>query len=158
MADKVALGCVTGELDGPRGPDVRSTITVPGAWLTRGGQLLVAVPRLAACEACRGGGCHTCNYRGAFTLAEAGTREPVLVQLPSRSSDTSSLVLRLPHQGPRREVENEAPGHWFLEVTPGAHFSPGVSCRVPVSDERLGAVWLVVFVCLLAALTCWAVL
>ncbi len=156
MTDKVALGRVTGDLDGPRGPDVRSVITVPVQWLSRGGQLLVAVPRQAACEACRGGGCETCNYRGAFTLTE-NVGQTVTVQLPHRASEGSSFVVRLPHQGPRG-VENEEPGHWFLEVVPGTHFSPGVSCQVPASGERLNAVWLVAIACFLAAITCWVVL
>ncbi len=158
MTDKVPLGRVTGDLDGARGPDVRSVITVPVDWLIRGGQLVVAVPRQAACEVCRGGGCETCCYRGAFTLTDDVRPQTVAVQLPSRGREEPSFVVRLPHQGPRCGVAKEEPGHWFLEVVPGARFSPGVSCQLPASDERLSAVWIVAIACFLAAITCWVVL
>lgn len=156
MAEKQPLGVVVGELDGLRGPDVRSAFCVPRPWLTRGGELLVHVPRLAQCESCRGGGCAVCNYRGAFAMARAEqVRDPVVLQLAPETP--VPCVVRLPHQGP--PSSDHPPGHWYVEVTAGSGFSAGVTPRVREVGEHTAGIWpLVLVVLVLTAITCWAVL
>jgi hypothetical protein len=122
MVDKQTLAKVTGELTGPRGPDVRSRITVPATWIRSGGQLHIARPRLASCEQCSGGGCAVCGYQGAFALSDRGC--DVCLQLAAQ--DTAAIVtVRLPNLGVKRENDEE-PGHWLVEVHAGPAFSAGV--------------------------------
>lgn len=158
MVDKVPLAVVVGELDGARGPDVRSAVCIPPSWLTHGGELLVTVPRLAQCEPCRGGGCASCNYGGAFKMAgEDEARPPVVLQLPPQTP--IPYIVRLPNQGPPSANALEPPGHWYVEVTAGARFSPGVTPQVHEAGKHPpGIVVLVAVALVLTAITCWAVL
>lgn len=132
--DKQRLAKVTGELADPRGPDVRSKVTVPAEWLLHGGQLRVSRPRLASCNECRGGGCATCRYQGAFSLSRVDAPE---LSLPAQP-DPGVLTVRLPHLGFKRDTD-EVAGHWLLEVHPGAECSRDVTLSERVSP---GGSWL----------------
>lgn len=157
--DKVTLARVTDDLDVARAPDVRTVVTAPAAWLSQGGRLSVAVPRLAQCDACRGGGCERCNYSGAFSRSE-GEEAPssVVIHLPRRDAEAATVVVRLPHQSVYGRVEDHPPGHWFIEVQSGAGFSPGVTPELSAVDERV-PVWMIGWALLmLFILVCWLVM
>lgn len=157
--EKVTLARVTGDLDVERAPDVRTVITAPAAWLSHGGCLSVAVPRLAQCAGCQGGGCERCNYRGAFSRSEGeGAASSVVIHLPRRHSDGATVVVRLPHQSVHGRVEERPPGHWFIEVQPAADFSPGVTPQLSVADKRV-PIWMIGWVlAMLFILVCWLVM
>lgn len=123
MTERHAIAKVTGELEGVRGPDVRTKIAVPREWLERGGTFAVTRPRLVTCEQCGGGGCASCGYQGAFKLL-ANPPHVAEIQLPANEAP-EVVVVRLPHQGVKRE-DNELAGHWLIEVHMGA-LSAGVN-------------------------------
>lgn len=159
VGDRVPLARVTHDLDVERAPDVRTVVTAPAAWLTHGGQLCVAVPRLAQCDACRGGGCERCNYRGAFSRSEVeGAPPSVAIHLPRQDSEAATVVLRLPHQSVFGQVENHPPGHWFIEVQAAADFSSGVTPEMSVTDKRV-PVWMIGWaLAMLFIVVCWLVM
>src|SRR5690606_33281372 len=119
-------------------------------WLLRGGQFRVSRPRLASCNACRGGGCATCRYQGAFSLPP--DVEAPQISLPAQP-EAGVVTLRLPHLGVQPETDTAA-GHWILEVHPGAECSPGVVVSEPVV-ARGSWLWKIVVMSLVLALF-WA--
>ena len=63
------------------------------------------------------------------------------------------------YEGPPSANALEPPGHWYVEVTAGARFSPGVTPQVHEAGKHPpGIVVLVAVALVLTALTCWAVL
>ena len=107
-------------LDGPRGADATFAIEVPREWLSEGGQLVVLVPRKAACARCEGGGCDACGRGGVVVRASAA--EEIAVALPA--SETG-VRLRLPGLGGEGEVGLPR-GHLLLDVRPSDRASTGV--------------------------------
>lgn len=152
--EKLALGRVTGELDGDRGADVRSKVTIPEAWFEEGADLLVTRPRLANCERCRGGGCAICDYQGALTLTK-GDDAPTVVPVQLPRGQVGPVTVRLPHLGFRRDID-AASGHWLLEVHAGPTCGAGVT-RVAASGQRLWAQWWLLGLLVVVVLIAWLV-
>lgn len=152
--EKLALGRVTGELDGERGPDVRSKVTIPEAWFAEGAELQVTRPRLANCDRCRGGGCATCDYQGALSLAK-GDDLPTIVPVQLPRGQVGPVTVRLPHLGFRRDIDSVC-GHWLLEVHSGATCGAGVT-RVAASGQRLWALWWLVGLLAVVVLIAWLI-
>lgn len=116
-------------LTGPRGPDGRHEIVVPGGWLTEGAWVEIPLPRLLSCALCDGGGCDRCDRSGAVTTRPRKTpTEVVEVQLPSGGP----AILRLPRRGGLPAPEEEALGRGvlLLAVRVGAEPSEGLR-RLP---------------------------
>lgn len=153
-AGKAALGRVTGDLDGDRGPDVRSKVTIPESWFGEGAHLLVTRPRLANCDRCRGGGCAICDYQGALSLAR-GDAAPMVVPVQLPRGQVGPLTVRLPHLGGRRDIDT-ACGHWLLEVHAGPSCGAGVT-RVAPAGQRLWAAWWLVGILVVVVLIAWLV-
>lgn len=112
-------------LTGPRGPDGRHEIVVPGGWLKEGAWIEVPLPRLLNCAACDGGGCDRCDRSGAVTTRPRKSPDEVVeIQLPC----TGPAILRLPRRGglPSSAEEGLGRGVLLLAVRIGAAPSEGL--------------------------------
>ncbi len=125
------LGRVTGQLEGPRGPDALHGVRVPKAWLEEGASLEVELPRHLSCAACEGGGCDACERSGALTL-RGKAEPPELLELrlpaqPDLAGAARSLVLRVPVRGGfPKEGSGRPRGCLLLSVGVAAEPDPGV--------------------------------
>ncbi len=132
------LGKVTGDLEGPRGPDVSMQVIVPIGWFGR--EVSVALPRNLHCAACDGGGCDGCHRAGAISLREKKD-EPVeiRVSLPAHDPEVAGICLRIPGQGGKSQDEELGRGHLLLSVKTGDEPSSEVTLvdvPAPLSDEE----------------------
>jgi hypothetical protein len=116
----VALARVTQDIDEPRGPDVVYSIEVPARWLEVGATVQLQLPRLLSCARCQGGGCDSCERRGAFEQLASGIPSELALTLPRQAAGPCSTVcLRLPASGARAAADSELPsGHLLLTVLP----------------------------------------
>lgn len=125
---------VVERLDPNRGPDVRVSTSVPLDWLVRRASVRVALPRLAACAACDGGGCERCAGKGALPLRGVNDA-PLDVEVhlhPVNPGQT--LALRLPELGPESKAGGPR-GCVLLEVSTSEVASNNVSLVTTVTDQ-----------------------
>jgi hypothetical protein len=107
-------------LDRPVGPTARLAIQVPEAWITAGGEIVVAVPRRMPCARCDGGGCDACGKSGVVLAPADNGLRSVRVQLGPMRHDALALRLHQPFGA------TEALAQMILEVRCAAVPSPGV--------------------------------
>ena len=128
------LARVTGNLEGPRGPDVLHRVTL-GPELAGVSRLRVELPRSLSCAACAGGGCDLCERRGAFTLRERDdsprTVELTLPEFP----ESQAVTLRVPEEGAPGPA-GLGPGHLLLTLVRGDSTSGGVTAHRSAAAER----------------------
>ncbi len=136
------LGNVLEPVSAKRGPDVALKLTAPPAWLRRGQQLVVELPRRLSCARCEGGGCDACQRRGAFTLREAGAAQETVVLTLSQDVEGSAIQIRVPDRGAPGPTD-EPPGQLIVTLSAGDVPSGGLSRRdEPVASGKLPLPWL----------------
>jgi hypothetical protein len=120
------LARVTGNLDAPRGPDVKFTVSVDRSWF--GQAVLIALPRILNCARCEGGGCDECERGGALSLRQRGAKaEELRVILPSLPDPEMDVCLRIPGEGGHSTDAELGRGHLCLTVRPSEESSAEVT-------------------------------
>lgn|SRR5690606_14016235 len=137
------LGKVTSDLEGPRGPDLAMLVTVPRGWFGR--EVEIALPRIAHCAACQGGGCDQCQGAGAIKLRSAEAPAPqISVVLPSLREDGRSVCLRIPEEGGEPTEPARGRGHLLVTIRCGDAPSAEVTLRNPeITPSQLERAYLI---------------
>lgn len=102
-----------------RGPDVVHRITVPAAWLFRGGTLGCQLPRKLACARCEGGGCDTCGRSGVVAIQPKEQPDLERVEVNLTGGRDSARAIRVPERGGLAAEPDGCRGSLILELRVG---------------------------------------
>lgn len=123
----------------PRGADVRWRVDVARGTLVEGAELELEVPRRLTCARCDGGGCDTCDRRGAISLRGA-EQPPEKLNIVLSHAASGSVRLRIPEQG-AKGAEGVPRGDLELTLCEADVGHPSVHSRVPKPVLKPQSTW-----------------
>lgn len=144
----VELARVLRPKDAPRGADVRWRVDVARGTLVEGAELELELPRRLTCARCDGGGCDTCDRRGAISLRGAD-QPPEKLSIVLSHAASGSVRLRIPEQG-AKGADGVPRGDLELTLTEADAAHPGVHSRAPKPVTKTQSTWWVWVVAVVA--------